>query len=129
MFADLLASFLLLILGTGMLIIWLADINNNPEVDLSQGFFKAREKDSNNLFWFHIVAELLTGLLLICSGIIILLNEKELLFLIYFSSGSLFYTSLVSLGWAFAYKKRYPYAYPMIAGLIFSILVPVLLNL
>jgi hypothetical protein len=129
MFADLVASFLLLIIGTGILIIWLVDINNNPEVDCSNGFFRAREKDSNNIFWLHIAAELFTGLLLNCSGLIILLNERDLFFLIYFSCGALFYTSISSLGWAFAYKRRYSYAFPMIAGLIFSILIPLLLNL
>ncbi len=129
MFADLIASFLLLILGTGILIIWLADINNNPEVDLSQGFFKAREKDSNNIFWFHIAAELITGVLLISGGMIILLNERELFFLVYFSSGALFYTSLSSLGWALADRKRYPYAIPMLGGLFFSVIIPVLINL
>lgn len=129
MFADLLASFLLFIMGVGIVIIWVVDINNNPEIDFTGGFFRARERESNNLFWFHIVAELLTGLLLIISGMVILLNEKELFFLVYFSSGSLFYTSFSSLGWAFANKGRYIYAFPMIGGLIFSILIPVLLNL
>ncbi len=129
MFADLLASFFLLIMGVGIIIIWVVDINNNPEIDFTGGFFRARERESNNIFWFHIVAELLTGLLLIISGMVILLNEKELIFLVYFSSGSLFYTSLSSLGWAFANRERYLYAFPMIGGLIFSIIIPVLLNL
>ena len=129
MLGDIIASFLMLIIGSAIIIIWFADINNNPEVDLTKGFFRAREKSSNNLFCFHLLAEFITGILLIIGASVILLNENELMFLVYFASGSLFYTSLNSLSWAFAFKRRYSYAYPMIAALILSVLIPVILNL
>lgn len=129
MLGDLIASFLMLIIGSAIIIIWFADLNNNPEVDLKNGLFKAREKGSNNILCFHLVAEFITGILLITGGITILLHEHELMFLVYFASGSLFYTSLNSLSWAFAYPGRYMYAYPMIIGLVVSIMVPILLNL
>lgn len=129
MITELISALLLLMSGTAIVIIWVSDINNNPELDFSGGFFRARERESNNIFWFHIVAEMFTGLMLIISGMIIFMSREGLYLLVYFSSGSLFYTSLSSMGWAFAYRRRYPYAYPMIAGLIFSILVPVLINI
>ena len=118
---SLVTSFLLLIMGIAFIIIWIADINNNPEVDMSAGFFRAREKSSNNIFWFHITAEIITGLLLIAGGTVIFLGIHELYPLVCFSTGALFYTSLNSLAWAFAERHRYSYAWPMLAGLVISI--------
>ena len=117
------SSFLMLVMGIAFIIIWIADINNNPEVDMSRGFFRAREKASNNIFWFHITAEILTGLLLIAGGTVIFLDIKELYPLVCFSVGALFYTSLNSLSWAFAEKHRYNYAWPMLAGLAVSVFI------
>lgn len=105
-----------------MLIIWLADINNKPDIDFSEGFFKAKEKDSGNIFWLHIAAELITGLMLIMSGIIIL-EGWDILYIVYFSLGLLFYSSVNSLGWAFAKEERKNYRIPMISGLIISLSV------
>ncbi|MBW1614084.1 MAG: hypothetical protein JRJ57_08950 [Deltaproteobacteria bacterium] len=116
-----LVSFLLLIIGIAMLVIWIADINNNPEIDFSKGFFKARGKASGELFCFHIIGEVLTGIMLILSGIIILYRTPEWMPCAYFSLGALFYTSLNSLGWAFARKERKRYGIPITAGLIISI--------
>jgi hypothetical protein len=114
-------SFFLLITGSAMLIIWIADINNKPDIDFSEGFFRAREKESGNIFWLHIVSELITGVMLICGGIIILQRSSEMLPLVYFSLGLLFYSSLNSLSWAFARPDRRIYRIPMITGLVISV--------
>lgn len=79
------------------------NLGKNPDIDPSAGFFKAREKDSRNLFWFHIVAELLTGIILIVSGIILICRDINSLPIVNFAPGALFYSSLNSLGW-----KEYP---------------------
>ncbi len=120
-------SFFLLMTGTSMIIIWIMDIGKNPEVDLSEGFFRAREKNSQNLFWFHIVAELITGLLLIASGIILLVGDTNSFPVAHFALGALFYSSLNSLGWAFAEKGRRNYAFPILSGLIISVISIIIL--
>jgi hypothetical protein len=127
MAATWIISFFLLMTGTSMIIIWIMDIGKNPEVDLSEGFFKAREKNSQNLFWFHILAEITTGILLIASGIVLLLGDINLHPVVHFALGALFYASLNSLGWAFAEKGRRSYALPMLSGLIISIISIIIL--
>jgi hypothetical protein len=94
---------------------------------LSEGFFSAREKKSQNLFWFHIFAEIITGLLLITSGTILLVGDTNSYPIAHFALGALFYSSLNSLGWAFAEKGRYNYALPMLTGLIISIISIIIL--
>lgn len=128
MFADLIVSFLFLILGLAIIIIWLSDINNSPDIDMQAGFFRARDRSSNNLLFFHLMAEMITGILLILSGIILLAEKESFYFICFFSAGALFYTSLNSLSWAFAYKRRYPYAFPMLGGLAVSLLAIFLLS-
>ena len=120
MIKMLILSFFLLLTGSAMIIIWLADINNKSEIDFSEGFFRARERGSGNLFWFHIVSELITGIMLILSGVIILRRSSEMLPFVYFALGLLFYSSLNSLSWAFANSERKNYRIPMIAGLVIS---------
>ncbi len=114
-------SFFLIMCGASIIIIWIMNLRKNPDIDLSAGFFRAREKDSKNLFWFHIVAEFFTGLLLIVSGIIIISRNINSLPIVHFALGALFYSSLNSLGWAFAYRERYFYATPMTIGLVISL--------
>lgn len=127
MVAKFIISFFLLMVGTSMIIIWIMDLSKNPEVDLSEGFFKSREKNSQNLFWFHIVAEIATGTLLIASGVILLQGDINLHPVVYFALGTLFYSSLNSLGWAFAEKSRHNYAIPMLSGLIISVISTIIL--
>jgi hypothetical protein len=128
MVAIMIVSFFLLMTGTSMIIIWIMDLGKNPDIDLSGGFFRVREKQSQNLFWFHIVAELATGVLLIAAGVILLIRDINSYPVVHFALGALFYASLNSLGWAFAKKERRNYAMPMIAGLIVSIVSLVILT-
>ena len=119
---DLIIAFMLIMTGIAMIAIWIIDINDNPEVDMTNGFFHAREKHSNNIFWFHIVVEMITALLLIMGGIIIVIKAERLFPLVYLSLGALFYSSFNSLGWVLAYQNRRRYVYPIIAGLSIAVL-------
>jgi hypothetical protein len=120
---------LLLFNGLGIAIIWTKDILWNHEIDLSKGFFRARDANGNTLFWPHWFAEYITAALLIVSPVLVFtgigLGEK----IMPFAAGALFYTALNSLGWAFAEKSRYSYAVPMIFALVVSIIYFVLLLL
>ncbi len=129
MIVNLILSFLLLILGLAVILTWLVDINAHREVDLSAGFFHARERSSNNLFWFHITAEMINGLLLILSGIVLLLQPSWGMPVVSFTLGALFYASLNSLGWVFAQRERYRYAVPILSGLLISMLAMLVLML
>lgn len=111
----------MLMTGCAMMIIWIMEMFSNPGVDLSEGFFRARERESNNIFWFHIVAELITAVLLVASGILLVMREENSYPIVFFALGALFYSSLNSMGWAFASRERYNYAYPMIGGFILSV--------
>lgn len=122
MAAIMVISFMLLMTGISMIIIWIMDIGKNPDVDLSAGFFRAREKKSGNIFWYHIVAEVVTGILLIASGIILIIRDFNSFPVVYFALGALFYSSMNSMGWAFAEKERRRYAIPMITALLISVL-------
>lgn len=127
MIANLIISFFMLMIGCAMMILWIMEMFNNPEVDMSAGFFRAREKQSNNIFWFHIVAELITAVLLVASGIILVMRDENLYPVAYFALGALFYSSLNSMGWAFAYRERYNYAYPIIGGFMLSVIAIIVL--
>lgn len=124
---SMIISFFLIMCGTSIIIIWIMSFFKNPDADLSAGFFKSREKNSGNLFWFHIVAEFITGVILIASGIILLFRDLNSYPIVYFALGALFYSSLNSLGWAFAYRDRYKYAIPMMIGLFISIVSIIIL--
>lgn len=113
---------LFIITGLGMAVIWTKDIFTNPEIDISKGFFTAREPDSGNLFWPHWMAEYTTSLLLIAAPIMFFLNIKIGSQLMPFAAGALFYASLNSLGWAFAKKERFGYAFPMLFALVVCVL-------
>ena len=118
---------LFLLNGFGIAIIWTKDIFLKPEINLSKGFFSAREKDSGSLFWPHWLAEYSTALLLILSTIFIFLNLEMGTRLMPFAAGALFYTSLNSLGWAFSKKERFTYAIPMLFALVVSTVYFILL--
>jgi hypothetical protein len=104
--------------GAAMAAIWTRDIVAGAHVDLSAGVLSARDADSGSLFWPHWLAEYGTAAGLIAAGAGLLggtgwADELGLL-----AVGSLWYTSVNSLGWALAERERRPYAAPMVAGLV-----------
>lgn len=108
---------LFIITGIGMATIWTKDIFTNTDINISNGFFNARDKNSGNLFWPHWLAEYATAVLLVVAPVLIFLKTEIGAQLLPFAAGALFYTSLNSLGWAFARKERFAYAFPMLFGL------------
>ena len=107
----------MVVMGIAMTAIWTKDILFSDEVDTSAGLFKARDTDGT-IFWFHWVAEYGTAALLVSGGIGLLLDARWSPAVALLGLGALLYTSMNSLGWAFALEERYPYAIPMLAGLI-----------
>ena len=120
-------SVLFLLIGIGIIVIWTKDILTKPEIDLSKGFFSAREKNSGTLFWLHWVAEYLTAVFLIISVILIFLKVETGLKILPFGAGALFYSALNSLGWALSKKERLIYAVPMLFALLVCVVYFILL--
>jgi len=110
----------MIIMGLMMIVIWTRDILFHPEVDISKGFFRARDKDGG-IFWYHWLAEYLTATSLVVGGLGFMFSWEFSLPVSLFGLGALFYTSLNSLSWAMAEKSRYVYAIPMSVGLIGAI--------
>lgn len=84
------------------------------------GFFHTRE--NGVLFWPHIFAEFLTAIGLIVAGFLLGLNYSPGKSIGLIALGALAYTSLNSLNWALADRRQYPLAFPMIFGLVGSII-------
>jgi len=118
---------LLLLNGVGIAAIWTKNIIRHPDIKLSKDFFSARDPDSGNLFWPHWLAEYSTALLLIIATVLIFCNLKYGSQLLTFATGALFYTSLNSLGWAFARHERVTYAIPMLFALATSVIYFIIL--
>ena len=119
----------MIIFGLAIAGIWTKDIISNDDIDLSAGFFRAREKGSEGLFWPHWLAEYITAGTLIAGGICLFFNSTWSLYLSFFALGVLFYTSLNAQGWAWAKRERYVYAIPMVGGVCAAIASVVLLLL
>ncbi len=111
-----------IIMGSGFFVIWTKDILTNPDIDMSVGFFRARDRDSGSIFWLHWLAEYGTGAVLIVAGAGLFLESGWGRPLALLGLGSLVYTSVNSLGWAFAKRERLPYAAPMFVGALGGIL-------
>lgn len=107
----------MIVMGIAMAAIWTKDTLFNDEIDTSAGLFKARDTDGT-IFWFHWVAEYGTAALLVGGGLGLLLDAGWSPLVALLGLGALLYTSMNSLGWAFARKERYSYAAPMLVGLI-----------
>ena len=108
-------------MGMTILIFWLVEVKRNFS-SLKSMQYKWKNETGENM-WFHVTAELITSVLLIIAGITALLNKSIALPLSLFAAGLLFYASLNSLSWVFAKKQRYKLAFPMIAGILISLLV------
>jgi prepilin signal peptidase PulO-like enzyme (type II secretory pathway) len=110
------------IMGAAIAAVWTVDIATGNKVDLSDGFFRARDGATGPLLWPHWVAEYATAAALIAAAIGMFLDEGWGRPLAGLALGALFYTSVNSLGWVFARRERAGYAVPMLAGVIVSVL-------
>ncbi len=114
-------AILMIIMGTGIGAVWTRDITTGEKVDLSNGFFRAREDGDGSLFWPHWIAEYGTAAALVAGALGLLAATKWGPPLAAIALGALFYTSVNSLGWAFARPDRSAYTIPMIAGIVVSL--------
>jgi hypothetical protein len=112
----------MIVQGAAIAAIWTADIASGT---LADGFFSAKE--NGVLYWPHITAEYITAAGLAAGGIAALTGAGWAGAAAYAALGALLYTSLNSLNWALAEKKRLPYAVPMFVGLFGSVASMVLL--
>lgn len=119
---ETIVAVLMIVMGAGIAAIWTKDIASGEKVDLSEGFLRAREGEDGSLLWPHWVAEYATAAALIVGGLGLLTHSEWGPPLAALAVGALFYTSMNSLGWAFARRDRLSYAVPMIAGVAVSLL-------
>lgn len=112
-----------LMIGMGLAIagVWTRDILVGNQVDLSSGIWRARDQQGGTLLWPHWLAEYSTAVLLLVGGVALQMDTGRAAVLAALALGALFYTSINSLGWAFAARERLSYAPPMIAGVIVSL--------
>jgi hypothetical protein len=104
-----------LVMGVAIAATWTLDLVRG-RVDLSAGAFRAREEGSGSLLWPHWLAEYGTATALVAGGAGLLadLGWGEPVALL--GLGACVYTSVNSLGWAFAERARRPYMIPMLVG-------------
>ncbi len=126
---DIVVPVLLIVMGIAMVAIWTRDILRGEQVDLSAGLFVARDPEAGTLFWPHWLAEYGTATLLVVGGIGLLSGGAWAPVVAAIGTGSLLYTSTNSLGWAFSRRERWPYAVPMLTGVVLGIASTVFLLL
>ncbi len=115
-------SIMMIITGLGIIGVWTKDIVSGNRIDRSNGFLKSKNIENGELFLPHWVAEYGTAAGLIICGIgnLFLSSWSRSFSLIFL--GSLAYTSLNSLSWSLAVRERRPYTFPMIFGLLVSLI-------
>jgi len=121
-FESRISPFLLILIGTGVIGIWLKDIFSG-KFSGQGNFFKWVEGE--NRLWLHIFAEFLTGILLILSGIAYLLSEAWAQQTALLGLGALIYSAINSSGWVLHKKERFPYGIPMWISLLIAMLIAV----
>ena len=117
---DTFVAILMIVMGLAIVGIWTRDIVLGDKVDMSAGLFAARDVDGS-LFWPHWLAEYSTGIALMVGATGLLTRTSWGSPLAALALGALFYTSVNSLGWAFAERERISYAIPMLIGVGVSI--------
>jgi hypothetical protein len=110
------AAVVLVTMGVLIAVVWTHDIVSGDAVDLTPGFFHAREPGSGSFLWPHWLAEYSTAALLVAGGAGLLGGASWSRGVAFFAAGALLYTSVSSLGWALAKPERRAYAAPMVAG-------------
>ena len=108
----------MLAMGVAIAAVWTRDIVAGMQVDLSAGFFRARDDAAGTLFWPHWIAEYGTAAALVAGAIGLLLGALWGEPVSFAALGALLYTSANSLGWAWARPERRPYAIPMLVGVV-----------
>ncbi len=115
----------MIVLAAGILLVWMLEVANRKFKD--QGSLPEWKSEGGDLIWLHLLAEFATAGILIAGGIGLLGQNGWGYKLSLVALGALAYTSLNSLAWSFAQKKRIGYAIPMLIGLAGSVAGVVLL--
>jgi hypothetical protein len=110
------------IMGAANAGIWARDIMSGHGFDAPHGLLRAREADSDDLMIWHWLAELGTAALLVLGASLIVFGAALAEPIMLLALGALLYTSTNSLGWSLAAPQRGPYVYPMIIGVVGSII-------
>jgi hypothetical protein len=106
-----------LVMGVAIAATWTLDLVRG-RVDLSAGPFRAREGGDGPLLWPHWLAEYGTAGALVVGGAGLLAGVAWGEPMVLLGLGACVYTSVNSLGWAFAERARRPYAVPMLIGAV-----------
>jgi hypothetical protein len=112
---------LLAVMGIAIAGVWTRDIIVRDDVDVSVGFFEARDPSGGTLYWPHWIAEYGTATALVFGGIGLVLDAVWATVVAGLATGSLLYTSTNALGWALAEPERRPYAVPMAFGICVAV--------
>lgn len=107
---NILVLVIMALCGLGIIAVWTADIFKGDKVDLSPGFFRARDHESGGLFWPHWVAEYLTGICLVLGAFGNYFKTSWGKNVALLSLGALIYTAINHQSWALANKERRGYA-------------------
>jgi hypothetical protein len=110
------------IMGAAMAGIWARDIASGVGYDASQGFLHARENETEDLMFWHWLAEFGTAGLLMLGALLLVVGAALATPLMLLALGALAYTSSNSLGWSLARPERRSYVYPMAIGLVGAII-------
>lgn len=114
----------LIIIGTGMIAIWLMDILSGKFK--SQGnFFQWTEGEDR--LWLHIMAEMLTGLILLGSGIAWLTGSPQAENLSLLGLGAVIYSCINSSGWVVHKRSRLKYGIPIWISLTISLFLVIII--
>ena len=111
------ASVFSIIVGAGMIGQWVMSYANQQIPELRTEPIR---------IWFHIAAELVTALCLICGGIGLLINVSWARPLYLIAIGMLFYTSIVSPGY-FAQKGQWAWLTMFVIIIILGIVSLILI--
>ena len=122
---DNVAAVLMMLMGIAIAGVWTREILAGDKVDLSHGFFAARDPDAGTLFWPYWLAEYATATALIVAAVGLLVHANWAAALSGLATGALIYTSVNSLAWALSQRERYGYAAPMLAGVAVGLYVAV----
>jgi hypothetical protein len=110
------------VMGAAMAGIWARDIASGVGYDASQGFLHARENDTEDLMFWHWLAEFGTAGLLMLGALLLIVGAALATPVMLLALGALAYTSSNSLGWSLARPERRPYVYPMAIGLVGAVI-------
>ncbi len=121
---NLIAPFLLLVLGLAIVGIWTADLLGGKFAGKGT-FFQWQEGE--NLLWPHILAEYLCAIGLVLSAIGLFFLYSWARPLAFLSLGALIYSAVNSTGWVLARKSRIWYGIPIWISMIFAVVAAVLI--